>query len=125
MLTKRTVWGTLGVVSMALLAAGTIEILDDWVGDWVTMLWLAGGFVIPFMVGLAWGRGGLGLTGLISGALVGALLVLVPGIGYALMEDPDLVELRLPLLWGLFTPLAMAQGAIAFPVGVTSRRYSG
>jgi uncharacterized membrane protein len=119
LLTQRRILGTLAVAVMAALALGTVDILNDWIGDWGTPLWIAGAFFIPFVVGIAWGAGGLGTAGRVAGALVGAAVVLAPGLGYAIIEDPDLTAQRLPMLWALFTPLAMAQGAITLPVGAS------
>ena len=121
MLTKRTVWGSLAVLAMTAAGIVSIDVLDDWVGDWGTPLWIASGFFFPFVAGIAWGAGGLGVRGRLAGAVGGAAVVLAPSVGYALVEGPDLAELRLPLLWALFTPLAMAQGAIALPVGASAR----
>ena len=121
MVSKRTGLGTLAVVSMTGLAVVATDVLNDWVGDWGTPLWISAGFFFPFVAGLAWGTGGRGTRGLIVGALIGALVVLAPGIGYALIEETDLSAQRLPLLWALFTPLAMAQGVIALPVGTNAR----
>ena len=119
---KRTMWGTLGVVAMGTAAVAVVSLLDEWVGDWGAFLWLIAAFVGPFAAGIAWGAGARGRRAVVAGAAVGALVVLGPGLGYALVRDPDLAELRLPLLWAVFTPLAMAQGAIALPVGGSARR---
>ncbi len=121
-ITKRTVWGTLGVVAMGAAGVVVVSLLDDWVGDWGAVVWLVGAFVGPFFTGIAWGAGARGRHAVVVGAAVGALVVLAPGLGYALAGDADLAELRLPLLWAVFTPLAMAQGAIALPVGGSARR---
>ena len=121
-ITKRTVWGTLGVVAMGAAGVVVVSLLDDWVGDWGAVVWLVGAFVGPFFTGIAWGAGARGRRAVVVGAAVGALVVLAPGLGYALAGDADLAELRLPLLWAVFTPLAMAQGAIALPVGGSARR---
>jgi hypothetical protein len=122
MVTKRTVLGTSAVAGMTLLAAVSIDILNQWTGDLGAVLWISAGFFVPFVTGVVWGPGGLGILGRIAGAVIGAVIVLAPGIGYVLVERPDLSELRLPLLWGLFTPLGIAQGTIALPVGASARR---
>ena len=119
---KRKAWGTLGVVAMAAAAVVVLSLLDDWVGDWGALFWIIAGFMVPFAAGLAWGAGAAGRRAVAVGAAVGALVVLGPGIGYALVSDADLAALRLPLLWAVFTPLAMAQGAIGLPVGASGRR---
>ena len=107
-------------------AAGVtvVSLLDDWIGDWGAFLWLIAGFAGPFFAGIAWGAGATGRRAVAVGAAVGALVVLGPGLGYALVRDPDAAGLRLPLLWAVFTPLAMAQGAMALPVGGSARRRS-
>ena len=121
-ITKRTVWGTLGVVAMGAAGVVVVSLLDDWVGDWGAVVWLVGAFVGPFFAGIAWGAGARGRRAVAAGAAVGALVVLAPGLGFALAGDANLAEHRLPLLWAVFTPLAMAQGAIALPVGGSARR---
>ena len=107
---------------MGAVGVAAISLLDDWVGDWGAMLWVAGAFFWPFVAGIAWGAGATGRRAAVVGGAVGAFVVLVPGIGYALVRDLDLAALRLPLLWAVFTPLAVAQGAIALPVGGRARR---
>ncbi len=119
---KRTVWGTLGVVAMGAAGVASLSLLDDWVGDWGASLWLIGAFMVPFLTGIAWGAGAVGRRAVAAGAAVGALVVLAPGLGYALVRGPDLPGLSLPLLWAVFTPLAMAQGAITLPIGGSARR---
>ncbi len=121
MITRRTAWGTLEVIVMSAAAVVVVSLLDDWTGDWVAFLWLLAAFAVPFASGIAWGAGATGRRAVVGGAVVGALVVLAPGLGYALAGDADLSELRLPLLWAVFTPLAMAQGAIALPVGGSAR----
>ena len=121
-ITKRTLWGTLGVVAMGAAGVASLSLLDEWVGDWGASLWLVGAFMMPFLTGIAWGGGATGRRAVAAGAAVGALVVLAPGLGYALVRGPDLAELRLPLLWAVFTPLAMAQGAITLPIGGSARR---
>ena len=64
----------------------------------------------------------MGRRAVAAGAAVGALVVLAPGLGYALVRGPDLPGLGMPLLWAVFTPLAMAQGAITLPIGGSARR---
>ncbi len=119
-ITKRTVWGTLGVVAMGAAGVASLSLLDDWVGDWGASLWLVGAFMGPFLTGIA--LGATGRRAVAGGAAAGALVVLAPSILYALVSDADIAGLRLPLLWAVFTPLAMAQGAIALPVGGSARR---
>ena len=118
----RRVWGTAGVAVMAAVGVLVISLVDAWVGDWAALLWLAAAFVFPYFAGIAWGSAGLGRRGAIVGAAAGALVVLGPGIGYALVREMDPIALGLPLLWTAFTLLAMAQGAIALPVGASVRR---
>ena len=121
-ITRRTVWGTLAVVAMGATGLAAVTLLDDWLGDWGAALWVVAAFLSPFLAGIAWGPGAAGRRAVAAGAVVGALVVLVPGIGYALVRDVDIAELRLPLLWAVFTPLAAAQGAMALPVGGRTRR---
>ena len=79
------------------------------------------GLFFPFVTGLALGRSGVGRRGRVIGAAIGAAVALVPSIGYAFTAAPDIGELRLPLLWAVFGPLAAVQGAIALPVGTSAR----
>lgn len=121
MLTKRTLFGTTITFAMTALAVVSIDILNDWIGDLGAMLWIASGFFWPFATGVAWGIRGNNRTGRVVGGFIGIAIVLLPGIGYAIVESPDLAELQLPLLWALFTPLAFAQGMITLPVGARVR----
>ncbi len=121
-ITKRTAWGTVGAGTMAAASVAVLSLLDDWVGDWGALVWILAAFLVPFVAGIAWGAGASGRRAVVAGAAVGALVVLAPGLGYVLVSDPDFAGLRLPLLWAVFTPLAMAQGAIALPVGGSARR---
>ena len=116
MLAARTKWGTLATVAMTGLGIAVVPMLDDWVGDWGALLWICTAFLVPFIAGIAWGRGGLGRRGAAAGAVIGAAVVLGPGLGYPGSGGPE------PLLWALFAPLAMAQGAIALPVGALARK---
>ena len=120
--TRRQLVGSVGVLGMGALAVGSAKVLDGWIGDWGALLWIAAAFFVPYLVGIALGPRGAGTQGRLIGALTGALVVAVPTLGYALVQQPDLAELELPLLWALFTPLSLAQGAIAMPVGATVRR---
>jgi uncharacterized membrane protein len=120
--TKRQLVASVGVLGMAALAVGAAKVLDEWIGDLGAMLWIAGAFFIPYLVGIALGPRGAGRQGRLIGALIGALVVAAPTVGYALVQQPDLAALELPLLWALFIPLSLAQGAIAMPVGATVRR---
>jgi len=108
---------------MGALAVGSITILDEWVSDVGALVWILGAFWFPFLAGLALGSPrAKGPSGRAIGAAIGASVVLVPTIGYALVGRPDLAELQLPLLWALFTPLAMAQGAMAIPVAANDKK---
>ena len=120
-MTKNTVWGSLLVLAMAGAGVVSLDIMNDWVGDWGALLWICGAFFFPFVAGLALGRAGVGRRGRAIGAVIGAAVVLVPSIGYAVTAAPDVAELRLPLLWAVFGPLAAVQGAIALPVGTSAR----
>ena len=120
--TQRQALGSVGVVAMGALAVGSISILDEWVGDIGALLWILGAFWFPFLAGLALGSRAKGTSGRAIGAAIGASVVLIPTIGYALVERPDLAGLQLPLLWTLFTPLAMAQGAVAIPVAANDKK---
>jgi hypothetical protein len=113
--------GTVVVLIMAALAVGTIDALNDWVGDVGALLWLCAGYWFPFIFGIALARMGMGLRGRVIGALVAAAFVIVPTVGYVLVERPHLYEVGLPTIWTLFIPLSMAMGAIAMPVGASVR----
>lgn len=110
---------------MAALAVGSANVLDEWIGDLGALLWIAGAFFIPYLTGIALRQRAAGNQGRVVGALVGAGTVVLPTVGYALVTQPDLAEIQLPLLWALFTPLSLAQGAIAMPVGATVRKSKG
>jgi hypothetical protein len=107
---------------MAVMAVGTVQALDAWIGDLGAMLWLAGAFFIPYLAGIALGQRAGGGQGRLIGALVGGTTVVLPTAGYVLVVRPDLVEIQMALIWALFTPLALAQGAIAIQVGSTVRK---
>lgn len=107
---------------MGALAVGSITILDEWVSDVGALVWILGAFWFPFIAGLALGPRAKGTSGRAIGAAIGASVVLIPTIGYVLVARPDLAELQLPLLWTLFTPLAMAQGAMAIPVAAGDKK---
>ncbi len=116
------------VSAMATAAYVSLVILDDWVGNWVGPVWLLMGFFVPFFGGIALGAIARGSRGFVAGALLGALTVALPSIGYvvgvALSGDGltgSLDELDLPQLWAVFVPLAMAEGALVLPMGVTVR----
>jgi hypothetical protein len=123
-LTKRTrvLLGALLTTAMAVAAFVSLDIMDGWIGDWAGPVWVIGAFVFPFTCGLVWGASAQGTPGRVAGAIIGAAMVLLPGIGYALLRDADLSELKLPLLWAIFTPLAMIQGAMSLPVGALGRK---
>jgi hypothetical protein len=106
---------------MGALAVGTLTILDDWVGDITAFLWVLGGFWFPFLSGLLLGPLAKRPTGRAIGAAIGAVVVLLPSVSYVIIKNPDINELRLPLLWALFVPLALAQGAMAIPVAARGK----
>lgn len=106
---------------MAALAVVTIDTLNNWVGDVGALLWISAGYFFPFVTGIALGPVAAGVQGRILGAVVGAIVVLAPTIGYAIVKQPNLADIGLPLIWGLFTPLAIAQGAVSAPVGAAVR----
>jgi hypothetical protein len=107
---------------MTVLAMGSVKVLNEWVGDLAAMLWVTAGFLAPYLIGIGLRQRAAGTQGRLIGALMGALIVLVPTVSYALVAQPDLAEMQMPLLWALFTPLALVQGAIALPVGSTVRK---
>lgn len=121
-MTPRILWGTLTVAAMVAAALVALEILTDWVGDVGAPLWICAGFFFPFMAGIAVGPWGGTAAGRGAGGVIGAAFVLVPGAIYVLVQDPDVAEMRLPLLWAVLTPLAAVQGAIGMPVGASARR---
>ncbi len=113
--------GTFGVMAMTAMAMGAVGVLDDWIGDLGALLWVAGAYFIPYLMGIALNQHAIGSQGRLIGALTGALVVVAPTVGYAMVMQPDLAEIQMPLLWAFFTPLSLAQGAIAMPVGATVR----
>ncbi len=121
-ITRRQLLGSVGVLAMTALAAGSAKVLDEWIGDLGAMLWITCAFLIPYLIGIGLRQRAAGTQGRLIGALVGAATVVLPTVGYALVTQPDLAEIQLPLLWALFTPLSLAQGAIAMPVGATVRK---
>lgn len=121
-ITRRQSLGSLGAVAMTALAMGSVKVLDEWIGGLATMLWITGAFLMPYPIGIGLRQRAAGNQGRLIGALVGVAIALVPTVGYALVAQPDLAEMQMPLLWALFTPLSIAQGAIALPVGSTVRK---
>lgn len=113
--------GTVVVLIMGALAIASIDALNEWVGDVGALLWICAGYWFPFIFGIALGPMGAGLRGRVIGALTAAGFVIVPTVGYVLVERPDLSETGLPTIWALLIPLALAQGAIAMPVGASVR----
>lgn len=109
---------------MGVLAIGSIDALNDWIGDVGALLWICAGYWFPFIIGIALGGIGAGLRGRIIGALTAAAFVLVPTLGYVVVESPDVNDIGLPMIWALFVPLSMAMGAIAMPVGASVRAKS-
>jgi hypothetical protein len=107
---------------MTVVAVATVQALDGWIGDLGAMLWLVGAFLIPYLTGIALRQRADGVQGRLIGALVGGAIVVLPTTGYALVMQPDLAEIQMPLIWALFIPLAFAQGAIAVHVGGTVRK---
>ena len=103
---------------MGALALVAIDGLNDWIGDVGALLWISAGYFFPFLSGIAVGPAASGLPGRIAGALVGALVVVAPIVGYLLVKDQRAFAISVPLT---FIPLALAQGAIAMPVGVAVR----
>ena len=93
-MTRNTIWGSLLVLAMAGAGVVSLDIMNDWVGDWGALLWICGAFFFPFVTGLALGRSGVGRRGRAIGAVIGAAVVLVPSIGYAVAAAPDIAELR-------------------------------
>ncbi|MEX2599632.1 MAG: hypothetical protein WD533_08260 [Dehalococcoidia bacterium] len=114
--------GAVIAMGVATVAAGSL--LDQWIGDFGALLWICACFFIPFITGIAWGSAGLGNRGRIAGALIGGGVALLPGALYTAAGGSlsGAEALNLPLLWAVFTPLGMAQGAIALPVGATARK---
>ena len=116
------------VSAMAAAAYASLVMLDDWVGNWVGPAWLLTGFFVPLLGGIALGARVRGGREFVAGALIGALTVALPSIGYVAglaLSDGSLTgrldELDLPQLWAVFVPLAMAEGALMLPMGVALR----
>lgn len=121
-ITGRQWLGTGGVIILTGLAVAAMGVADAWVGDLVAMLWMVGTFLTPWLVGIALVQHGSGLQGRLIGAATSASVVLIPSVTYAIIQQPDFAEIELPLLWATFTPLSLALGAIATPVGARVRR---
>ena len=51
-----TVWGSLLVLAMAGAGVVSLDIMNEWVGDWAAMLWICGAFFFPFVAGWRWGE---------------------------------------------------------------------
>ncbi len=117
----------LATAGMAVMAAGVV---DDWLGDWVAMLWLVGPFIGAFFAGMTAGPIGHGAWSVVVGAVIGMAIVVLPSVGFllasvgggqeasAVIADHDLWR-----LWGFFTPLGAMQGALFWLMGITSREF--
>ena len=115
---QRQLAGTAVVLALGAVGVATIDALNDWVGDLGALLWTAAGFWFPFIAGIVIKERGAGIRGRVIGALVGAAVVALPIAGYLLVRQDEVVAMRIPLS---FIPLALAQGAIAMPVGASVR----
>ncbi len=121
-MTKRNIWATAAVAVMTATGFISVSALNDWVGDWGAVLWIACSYGIPFVSGAAWGARANSRMGAIAGAALGVVLVMAPTLGYVIVSEPDIMEAGLPMVWGVFTPLAAVHGLIAMRVGGTARR---
>ena len=111
------------VTVVAAMAAATFIVVDNaepWAGNWVGPVWVACGFFVPFLFGLALGSAAKGRRANALGALAGAITVVAPSLIYLASGDRDYVGHEMSTFFAAFLPLAMVQGAIA-PVGATSR----
>ena len=41
-MTRNTIWGSLLVLAMAGAGVVSLDIMNDWVGDWGALLWICG-----------------------------------------------------------------------------------
>ena len=117
----------LATAGVGAIAAGVV---NDWIGDWVGALWLIGPFTGSFFAGMGAGPVLHGARSVMVGAVVGMAIVVLPSVGFllasvgsgqeasAVIADHDLWR-----LWGFFTPLGAVQGALFWPLGITSREF--
>ena len=117
-ITRGQIKGTAVVLVMGILALIAIDGLNDWVGDVGALLWISAGYFFPFVSGIAIGAAASGIQGRIGGSTVGGLVVILPIAVYLIVRDERAFTLSVPLS---FIPLALAQGAIAMPVGASVR----
>ena len=112
------------VVVVVLMGAATFVVLDNalpWAGDWVGPVWVLGGFFVPFVAGISVGRAASGTPGTLAGALLGAVVVVLPGLVYLNTGERGYAEHDMWIFYAAFIPLAMTEGAITMPVGVAAR----
>ena len=109
------------VGAMAATAFVTLDNAEPWAGDQVGPIWVACGFFVPFLIGIALGRAAMGIRANVLGALAGAITVVAPTLIYLASGERDYAGHELSTFFAAFIPLAMTQGAIAMPVGVAAR----
>ena len=118
------------VLATAGVGVMAVGVVDGWLGDWVGALWLIGPFTGAFFAGMGIGPVVHGARGVAVGAVVGIVIVVLPSVGFllasvgggqeasAVIADHDLCR-----LWGFFIPLGAMQGALFWPLGITSREF--
>jgi hypothetical protein len=117
----------LATAGVAVMAAGVV---DDWLGDWLAMLWLVGPFTGAFFAGMLAGPIVHGVRSVAAGVLIGMAIVVLPSVGFLLTSvsggqeaSAVIADYHLWRLWFFFTPLGAIQGALFLPLGITSREF--
>ncbi len=114
------IFGSSAVVAIVVLSVVVIDMLNDWVGDWLSLLWVSGCLAAPYVVGFAIGRFAKHPFGTILGGLLGLVITGIP----LMMYLPDGVEGSRPALLWCFVALGITQGALMLPAGGRIRSRS-
>jgi hypothetical protein len=106
------------------------RVVNDWLGDWIALLWLSGPFTGSFFAGMGAGPVVRGAWSVSVGAAVGMAIVVLPSVGFLLASVSSGQEASAVIaahdlwrLWGYFTPLGAVQGALFWSLGITSREF--